>query len=252
MADLYASARRYDALTGEIESGEDLDYWERQMRRLPGPALELACGTGRLTLPLAERGITIEGLDISTVMLGRAREKTASRGLEIPWHPADCTDFDLGRLFGTIFLPNNSLGHLLHWRDFVACLGCVRRHLVPGGRFLLDYFNPSLGLLLRDPDERPLVAEFEDPEGEGHVTVSESSAYDFASQINHARWFWRFTARPNEENVTDLPMRVYYPQELDALFALGGFRIEAKHGGYDEAPFSSLSRKQLVVATPED
>ena len=252
MPDIYASARRYDALTGEMNAGEDLGYWERQIRLVPGPVLELACGTGRLTLPLAERGITVEGLDVSAVMLDRAREKSSVRGLVVPWHQADCAGFDLGRRFGTIFLPNNSLGHLLHWRDFVACLACVRRHLLPGGRFLLDYFNPSLGLLTRDPEERSLVAEFEDPEGEGLVTVSESSAYDFSSQINHARWFWRFAARPEEEIVTDLLMRVYYPQELDALFALGGFRIEAKYGGYDGMPFSSLSRKQLVVAVLDD
>ena len=251
MLDLYASARRYDALTGEAEAGEDLDYWERQARLGPGPALELACGTGRLTLPLTERGIETEGLDVSSVMLDRAREKAASRGLDIPWHQADCTAFDLGRRFGTIFLPNNSLGHLLHWRDFVACLTCVRRHLAPGGRFLLDYFNPLLGLLTCAPEERSPVAEFEDPEGEGLVTVSESSAYDSASQINHVRWYWRFASHPNEENVTDLPMRVYYPQELDALFALSGFQIEAKYGGYDETLFSSLSRQQLVVATLE-
>lgn len=250
MADIYASARRYDALTGETNAGEDLDYWERQIRLGFGPALELACGTGRLTLPLTERGLAIEGLDVSPVMLDWAQEKAALRGLSIAWHQADCTDFDLGRRFGTIFLPNNSLCHLLHWRDFAACLACVRRHLLPGGRFLLDYFNPSLGLLLRDPDERSPLAEFEDPEGDGMVTVTETNAYDFASQTNHIRWFWRFAARPGEEDVTDLPMRVYYPQELDALFALNGFRIEAKHGGYDEPPFSSLSRKQLIVATP--
>lgn len=205
-----------------------------------------------MTLPLAERGVTIEGLDVSPVMLDQARKKASLRGLDVPWRRADCTDFNLGGRFGTIFLPNNSLGHLLHWRDFAACLACVRRHLLPGGRFLLDYFSPSLGLLLRDPNERSPVAEFEDPEGAGWITVLESSAYDFASQINQIRWFWRFAARPGEKTITDLPMRVYYPQELDALFALGGFRIEAKHGDHSGASFSSLSRKQLVVATPED
>ena len=251
MADIYGSARRYDALAGEINSGEDIDYWERQIHRHPGPALELACGTGRLTLPLAERGLVVEGLDVSPVMLDWAREKASARGLDVPWHQADCTDFDLARRFGTIFVPNNSLCHLLHWRDFLACLACVRRHLLPGGRFLLDYFNPSPALLMRDPDGRFPVTEFEDPEGKGRAVVTENNVYDFASQINHVRWYWRFAARA-EEVVTDLPMRVYYPQELDALLALSGFRVESKYGGYGETPFSSLSLKQLIVAAPEE
>ena len=98
----------------------------------------------------------------------------------------------------------------------------------------------------RRTDHFPVIA-FTNPEDGASVVVTESSAYDTAAQINHIRWFWRFEDRA-EEVVSELPMRVYFPQELDALLALAGFDIEAKYGSYDLVPFTSASQKQLIVA----
>jgi len=247
LTDIYQNARLYDALGAQQFGGSDLAYWQQQCIRYGGPVLELACGSGRLTIPLAEAGMDIEGLDLSPAMLATAREKSDARGLKLPWHLGDATDFTVDRSFGMIFLPNNSIVHLLTWQDLLSCLACVRRHLAVGGRFLLDYFNPSLALLMRDPVGRFPVADFTHPETRAPVVVTESSVYDAATQINHARWFWRLEDRA-EEVVSELPMRVYFPQELDALLALAGFDIEVKYGSYDLVPFTSASQKQLIVA----
>ncbi len=247
MTDIYQDARLYDALTGQHFAGADLPYWQRQCARYGGPVLELACGSGRLTIPLAREGIDIEGLDLSPAMLALAREK--SQGLHLQWHLGDAADFTIDRKFSTIFLPNNSLGHLLHWGDLVACLNHVRRHLKHNGWFLLDYFNPSLSLLMRDSDTRFPVAEFTHPETGEQVVITEMNAYDSATQINHIQWFWRFEGS-GKETVSDLPMRVYFPQELDALLTVSGFVIEEKYGGYDLSPFTASSQKQLIVAWP--
>lgn len=249
MTDIYEDARLYDALGQAQFGGGDLSYWEQQCARSSGPVLELACGSGRLTIPLAEGGVDIEGLDISPAMLALARQKAEANGLTLSWSLSDCTDFDLARRFGVIFLPNNSLAHLLTRQDLANCLACVRRHLAVGGRFGLDYFNPSLPLLMRDPTSRHPVAAFLHPDTGEQVVVTESSAYDAATQINHIRWFWRFGGR-DEEVVSDLPMRVYFPQELDALLSCAGFVIEEKYGDYDLAPFTTTSQKQLIVARP--
>ena len=247
MADIYQDARLYDVLVGAHFGGSDLAYWQQQCAQYVGPTLELACGSGRLTIPLANEGVDIEGLDLSASMLARAREK--SRGLHLPWHLGDATDFTVDRKFSFIFLPNNSIAHLLNCFDLISCLNRVRRHLTKEGRFALDYFNPSLALLLRGPEERSPVAEFAHPDTGERVTVTEASAYDNATQINHIRWFWRFEAE-DTETVTDLPMRVYFPQELDDLLAVSGFAIEEKYGDYDLSPFTASSQKQLIVARP--
>ena len=122
MADIYEDARLYDALGVQQFGGSDLAYWQRQCARYGGPALELACGSGRLTIPLAEEGVDIEGLDLSPAMLALAREKS-DRGACICsgiWVTPPISRWTGG--FRSIFLPNNSLAHLLTWRDLVSCL----------------------------------------------------------------------------------------------------------------------------------
>ena len=247
MADIYADARRYDALTSQHFGSGDLGYWQTQAALCGGSTLELACGAGRLTVPLAASGVDISGLDNSEPMLAVAREKSDNATLSIAWHLGDMTDFNIDRRFSLIFLPNNSLAHLLTWQDFGRCLACVRRHLAADGRFLLDYFNPSLMLLSRDPNQRYPAGSFDAPDGSGQITVSEQVRYDVAAQISHIRWFWHSDAT-GEEQVSDFSLRVYFPQELDALLAFGGFAIEAKYGNFDFSPFTSASRHQLVIA----
>jgi SAM-dependent methyltransferase len=246
MADIYGDARLYEALGAQQFGGSDLAYWQRLCARYGGPVLELACGSGRLTIPLADEGVDIEGLDISPAMLALARKKSDACSLNLRWHLGDAADFTVDRKFSFIFLPNNSVAHLLRWLDLVSCLNCVKRHLGGDGRFALDYFNPALALLLRDPAERFPVAAFTHPDTGEEVVVTETSTYDSATQINHIRWFWRFEGRA-EEVVSDLPMRVYFPQELDALLSCAGFVIEEKYGGYDMSPFTTTSQKQLIV-----
>ncbi len=180
-------------------------------------------------------------------MLTLAREKAAHANLQVDWYLGDMADFDLDRRFSLIFVPNNSLAHLLTWQDFGLCLACVRRHLADDGRFMLDYFNPSLMLLSRDPNTRYPAGSFDAPGGSRQISVSEQVRYDAATQINHIRWFWHSEAT-SEEQISDYSMRVYFPQELDALLTHNGFAIEDKYGDFDFSPFTSASRHQLIVA----
>jgi hypothetical protein len=100
--------------------------------------------------------------------------------------------------------------------------------------------------LARDPKERFYNSEYEDPEGKGTVKVYESNEYDPALQINKVKFYYQLPDR-TEEIVEDLPMRMFFPQELDVLLQYNGFEIEAKYGDYEDAPFSSRSPKQMVV-----
>ncbi|KKM72502.1 hypothetical protein LCGC14_1419870 [marine sediment metagenome] len=87
---------------------------------------------------------------------------------------------------------------------------------------------------------------FLNPNGKGTVTITENNVYDRASQVNRIKWYFKISNQPRE-SVYELNMRMFFPQELDALLRYNGFRIEAKYGDYDKTPFTSESPKQLIV-----
>jgi hypothetical protein len=122
----------------------------------------------------------------------------------------------------------------------------VNRHLSPGGRFIIDLFNPSLKILLRDPDQRYPHSEYPDPDTRAAIKVTENNVYDTASQVNHIRLYYQLPEQA-KETVEELKMRIYFPRELDAVLGYNGFKIEAKLGDYDETPFTSESPKQLII-----
>jgi SAM-dependent methyltransferase len=242
--DLYWDGRHYDLQTRDFV--EDIAFYEHRIGRFGQPVLELACGTGRITIPLAEKGIEITGVDLSDPMLARAQEKAASKGIEIDWHQEDCRTFRLKKLFRLIFIPFNSITHLHRRKDLEALLARVQEHLHEEGRFIIDVFNPSLDILRRDPDGRFPVAEYDDPDSRGRVVITESNHYDTATQINHITWYYRIGEHENVR-VVENNMRILYPQELDDLLYYNGFAVEAKYGDYDRSPFEARSPKQLTI-----
>ncbi len=242
--DLYSDGRHYDLQTGDFVA--DIPFYLRHIEKYGQPVLELACGTGRITIPLAERGIRITGLDASKPMLAHARRKATDKGIEVEWIHADCRRFSLTRKFGLIFIPYNSIAHLHDLESLEACLACVREHLAESGRFLIDIFNPRMDILMRAPNRRYPVAEYLDPDGAGKVVITENNIYDAASQINRIKWYYQ-VGSGEVERVVENNMRILFPQELDALLGYNGFDIEAKYGDYDETPFESHSPKQLIV-----
>jgi SAM-dependent methyltransferase len=235
----------YDRMYGDFV--DDIPFYARQIKKYGEPVLELACSTGRITIPLAEQGIKIAGLDITETMLSQARRKSAEKKLNIEWIKSDCRDFDLHRKFNLIFIPINSIAHLHDRKDIDSCFACVKRHLADQGRFIVDIFNPDLSVLNRDPSKRYPVKEYTDPDRGGKVVITENNVYETDTQINRVKWYFRF-ADQTDAIIQDLSMRIFFPQELDMLFHYNGFAIDAKYGNYDETPFVSTSPKQIVVS----
>jgi hypothetical protein len=154
-------------------------------------------------------------------------------------------DFELEKRFGLVICPANALLHLLQLEDLEGCLASVRRHLTPGGRFVFDIFVPNLDILRRAPNTRFHFSAYADAEGGGEIVVKESNIYDSATQINHISLFRVLPG--GEEVLGELPLRIYYPQELDAILKYNGFLIERKYGDYDGRAFDSSATKQLPV-----
>lgn len=150
-SDTYAeTAELYDYVQ-PYAARKDVEFYTNMARESGGPVLEIGCGTGRVLLPIARAGAEITGLDLSAKMLGVCREKLAREPADVRGRvklvQSDMRVFDLGRTFKLITIPFRPFQHLISVEDQLACLACVNKHLAPGGRFILDIFNPSLKAL---------------------------------------------------------------------------------------------------------
>jgi len=239
----YDDGLRYDGLYSRQD--DDIAFYTQQAVLAGGEILELACGTGRVAIPLAAAGFRVTGIDVAATMLAVARSEAASTGVEVTWVQGDIRDFTLDRRFGLAFIAVNSICHLLTLADFEACMRCVRRHLLPEGRFVVSVFVPNLEILLRGGDVRSPFGDYAAPDGSGTISLTERHLYAPDTQINHIDIFHELPDGP--ALVADLEMRMYFPQELDALLKYNGFTFEHKYGTYDGRPFDAQSTQQVVV-----
>ncbi|HEY7465515.1 MAG TPA: class I SAM-dependent methyltransferase [Dehalococcoidia bacterium] len=143
-----ANAAAYDADLGRsADAMDDVPFYvelAKQAAARGEAVLELACGTGRVTIPIAQAGVEVVGLDNAPAMLDIARRKAAAAGVNVRWVTADMRTFHLDRRFGLVIIPFRSFLHMLTDADQQACLTRAYEHLLPGGRFALNFFVQKL------------------------------------------------------------------------------------------------------------
>lgn len=222
-------------------------FYVEEAGRGGGRVLELACGSGRLSVPIARAGIEIVGADLSDAMLGAARAKARAAGVEAEFVRADMRDFELPGRFSAILIAGNSLLHLLTAEELLRCFACVRRHLAAGGRLGFDVSKWGLGKLAADPSERHFVLRVDDAR-RGEITVEETAGYEAAAQVRHITWYFSGPGEP-DFRVIEYRLRVIFPQELPLLLAAAGFRLEARYGEFPREPFDSSSPRQVCICT---
>jgi SAM-dependent methyltransferase len=235
--EIYRDGAHYDRLFGPGY----VEFWLSQARISGSPILELGCATGRLSIPLAEAGYSVTGLDISPALLKYA----ASKSDAVKWIKGDMRNFDLKERFALIMLPSNNLCHLHTLDDFEGCISSVKRHLLPGGVFVIDVFVPHLQSLLQDADQEYLLSEYDNPEGPGRVRLAARSYYEPATQIRRTTTIRNIAGQANQLGSLDLKM--YFPKELEALVRCNGLRMTARYGGHAGGAFDDQSRFQILV-----
>jgi SAM-dependent methyltransferase len=249
VSSIYRSGRFYDLLYPGGAAGQT--FWLDLAQRYGDPILELMSGTGFIAIPLAQAGHDVTGVELAEPMLAEAERKSQAAGVDITWVRGDVRAFDLGRRFKLIYLPSNSICHLLTREDLEACLATIARHLHPAGRFALSVFVPSLPLLIRSPEEGQEFGDYIDPESGERVVITHRGAYDSATQIKYHQLFRRVAEGPTEPD-GELTMRIYFPQELDALLWYNGFAIDHKFGDDRRRPFDAESRMQYYILKLRD
>ena len=244
-ADFYDHPDLYDAL---LPAGGHVPFYADLARQQGGAVLELACGTGQLTVPIAAQGLTTVGLDQSRPMLAAAERRAAAANALVEFVAGDMRNFTLGRTFTLIFVARNSLLHLLTIEDLLAAFASVKRHLAPGGIFAFDIFNPNLTLLARPRRPRFPVMEVA-TEAFGKLMVEQTTGYDAATQVEHATWY---ISTPDRRDawVVPLALRNIFPQELLLLLSSAGFELVTRFGELSREPFGSASRIQLCLCRP--
>jgi SAM-dependent methyltransferase len=241
--DLYDDPLLYERISQPPPASES--FYVDEALRSGGAILELACGTGRLLIPMARTGAQVTGVDIVRPMLDRARAKADEAGVALDLIQGDMRGVHLDRRFAMIMIAFNSMLHLASLDDYRALLASVRRHLTADGVFIFDIFNPSIAFLARDPAARMELRRFDDPEL-GEVRVEATIDYDAATQVSRGAWFLSAAGRP-DFRVIPLHMRSIFPQELPLLLSAGGFRLEERYGDFDRSRFSSASPRQVCI-----
>jgi SAM-dependent methyltransferase len=259
---LYSEPELYDLLFPNAEGSDRVQDAARRERiissekfymeesRKGGPVLELGCGSGRLTIPIAQSGVDITGADLSHTMLATARAKAAAAGVKIEFISADMCDFALPQRFSLIFIAGNTLQHVLASADLSRCFACVRRHLLPGGRLVFDNAVPDLHQLASDSWQRHPVMQVNHPI-HGLVTLEEKASYDAANQIRDLVWYLSKTESP-DFRVINFRLRMIFPAEVDRALEAAGLRLDTRYGEYSRVPFGPSSPRQVCLCSARE
>ncbi len=200
-----------------------------------GRTLELAIGIGRLALPLARRGVAIEGLDASPDMVARLRAKPGGDKIKVAI--GDMAEIAVDGTFDFVFLAFNALFNLTTQEAQVRCFARVGERLNPGGAFLVETFVPDVARFKDGAIVRPMAVDF------NGVTLETGLHDPIAQRVDYQ--YIRLDA--GGMRLTPLPMRYAWPSEIDLMAQLAGLALEERWGGWDRAPFTAKSEMHVSL-----
>ncbi len=242
VGDYIYDAQIYDGFNVHTD---DLDFYKKFfVSHKIQKALELCCGTGRLTLPLYESGINITGIDLNKSMLNEAIKKSHDKGYKIALINEDMRSFKLDDRFDAVFIPFNSIHHLYSNEDLVNTLVTIRAHLKDNGYLIIDYFNPSIRYIVENENKSVQIADYETKDGR-KVIINQTMRYEDDTQINRIKWQYIINNEPHSNEALD--MRIFYPKELDYYIKSNNYKIINKYGDYNLSEFTADSPKQLII-----
>lgn len=239
------SAKHYDPQYNKFT--EDIAFWIEKANKYGGHILELACGTGRVTTPLAAAGASVTGIDIDAGMLEIAREKANIEKLQLEFVCADCRKFSLEKKFSLIIMPFNAFNFIcFSIEDIRSFFETINDHLADEGRLILDLINPPFNILATYPNGRAPIPIYHDPDGNGLIDVVENDIrYETDTQI--WRSVWHYSIERREIKTEEFFIRLFFPQEIDEILDFNGFSIEEKLSDYSGEKFKSDSYKQIII-----
>jgi SAM-dependent methyltransferase len=230
-----AVAARYDELSADMFTPEAVDPAVDFLAGLAGAgaALELGIGTGRIALPLAARGVRVSGIDLSSAMVERLRDKPGGEDIRVT-----IGDFATTRVDGTFtlaYLVFNTIMNLTSQDEQVACFENVSRHLEPGGHFVVEVGVPDLQRLPPGETVRPFTVA---PTrlGFDEFDVPRQGLISHHYRLEDGTWRSR-----------SIPFRYVWPAELDLMARMAGMKLAERWSDWTRTPFTGESRKHVSV-----
>ena len=199
-----------------------------------GPALEFAVGTGRFAIPLMDRGIRVDGIDVSEAMVEHLLARKPRARVEV----GDMAEVDMGRTYPLVFLVATSLFLLLDQDDQVRCFENAARHLTKRGTFVHHAFLPDLGRFDRGQTLRTADV------GDGGVSL-EAARHDIATQRIDVQYIT--VGGEGEVRLWPIHLRYAWPSELDLMARIAGMRLVERYGGFDGEPFTGTTEDVVSV-----
>ena len=201
-----------------------------------GAALELAIGTGRIALPLAARGVRVDGIELAPAMIAQLRAKPGGDQLSVT--PGDLADVPVAGRYRLIYVVFNSLFNLLTQDDQVRCFQNVAAHLTDDGSFVIEAFVPSHLHRLRD--HQYVIAEGISID-EVRLDVARHDATTQRLEKNHVSLTTAGT------RLMPIILRYAWPSELDLMARIAGLRLTERWAGWNREPFTSSSPSHVSV-----
>ena len=247
-----AWAEIYDSVFSYVN--EDIPFYVDEAVRSGGPVIELGCGTGRVAIPIALSGIDVVGLDSSTLMIERAREKAEQIGVSnLKLVQADMIDFKFDDKFPLAIVPFHGLLSLLSLKDIERTLLNIRRHLTPEGKLIFDIFVPDLNMMVQEGDVPYHFRDVTDPNTGRRLVIWNQASYDSHSQIMSIRSTIEEldrSGRVENKMYRDFTLRYIFRWEMHYLLRACGYDILELYGDFRRQEFDENSTEMVWVATP--
>jgi SAM-dependent methyltransferase len=239
----------YDRIMGELDYA--VDFYVGLARQTKGPILDVACGTGRIMIPMLQAGADVEGLDNAPSMLERLRVKARALGMEPNLYQADMSDFSLSRRYALVAITFNAFTNMLSTEKQIACLRCCRESLAPGGMFVFDGFFPSLEMVGAAQNTRVMEAETRDAASGETWRIYDTRSFDRVRQIQHSVNEIEATNAAGRTRLvqrSEMDLRWTYKFEMELLLRVAGFSKWEIAGGFDRRPLEKESDGMVVFA----
>jgi ubiquinone/menaquinone biosynthesis C-methylase UbiE len=250
----------YDAWAGVYDSVysyvlDDIPFYVEEALAAGGPVLELGCGTGRVTIPIADAGVDITGVESSNAMLDVARRKAAA--LSEDSRPrlvaGDMRELSLGgQQFYLVIIPFRGFLALMTVEDQMSALSSISSHLAPGGKLIFDVFVPDLDMLVQAGDTSYHFRDVVDAETGRRLVLWHQSAYDNHAQIIDARIIVEEldeVGTVEKRYYRDFQLRYSHRWELQHLLTTCGYAVDDLYGDFERTPFDEDSMDIVWVTS---
>jgi SAM-dependent methyltransferase len=235
-------AELYDEISMGLEG--ELEFYLKETRKTKGKALEVACGTGRILLPLLEAGVDIEGFDLSIKMLEVLKKKAKKKNLKPKVWIADMRNFKCKKKYDMIIIPYRAFNHAESSEDQIKTLKNFKKHLKKGGRLILNFFYPDFNYMSRmngkASKKRKVMIK------QKQYIMSETPRYSPVEQLLRVDWILEDEKR-KKKKILKIHLCYIYKKEFELLLLLAGFSKWKVYGGFKKQKLKNEKQEMVWI-----